>query len=115
MTDFFIDDNFYNELIDFIEYEGLDLEEVQDFEDDWFIEANDSREEKVINFSAQWITERIDEGRFPEDDEDYFDRVYKIFENNIDFDKINALLPTVIFPSRKTFKITKVDLIEALS
>jgi hypothetical protein len=114
MTNFFYNDYFYSELIELIEQEGWELEDVLLFDDDFTLTANDARSEKIIKFDAEWITSQI-EDRFPEDAENQFDQVYKIFNDNIDFKKINELLPENWYMLRKTFKITKADLIEALS
>lgn len=113
MTNFFIDDKFYSELIDFIEDEGWELEDVLCFDDDIIFIANESKLEKLVDFNTGWITEQL-ENRLPEDDY-FYDQICKIFNDNIDFEKINSLLPDVIIPLKKTFKITKGDLIEELS
>jgi hypothetical protein len=114
MTNFFYNDYFYSELTELIDHEGWELEDVLCFDDDFTITANDARSEKIIKFDAEWITSQI-EDRFPEDVENQFDQVYKIFNDNIDFKKINDLLPENWYMLKKTFKITKADLIEALS
>ena len=46
----------------------------------------------------------------------YIDEIEKALNGNIDFEKINALIPKVYFVDRRNkFKITKKDLLEWVS
>ncbi|HMR88760.1 MAG TPA: hypothetical protein PKD51_11435 [Saprospiraceae bacterium] len=111
MYNFFIDNNFYSDLSEYIEAQGWELEDIQDLPDTWVECANESVESKIIkDFSAGWITDKIDPIKWPEDDS-FYDSVVKILADNIDFDKIDQLLPSVYIWSKKTFNITKYHLL----
>ena len=118
MENFFVDGEFYTDLGDFI-YKVFDGEEeqVRELEEDAVFECKGSKLEPIIDFSTQWITERIDDDRFSENNVDSeIDEIEKVLNGNIDFEKINALIPKLYFVDRRNkFKITKKDLLEWVS
>ena len=118
MENFFEDGEFYTDLGDFI-YKVFDGEEeqVRELEEDAVFECKGSKLEPIIDFSTQWITERIDDDRFSENNVDSeIDEIEKALNGNIDFEKINALIPKLYFVDRRNkFKITKKDLLEWVS
>ena len=117
MENFFEDGEFYTDLEDFI-YKVFDGEEeqVRELEEDAVFECKGSKLEPIIDFSTQWITERIDDDRFSENNVDSeIDEIEKVLNGNIDFEKINALIPKLYFVDRRNkLTITKQDLLDAL-
>lgn len=117
MENFFEDGEFYTDLEDFI-YKVFDGEEeqVRELEEDAVFECKGSKLEPIIDFSSQWITERIDDDRFSENNsDDEFEKITKVLDENIDFKKITDLLPKLYYVNYKDkFTITKQDLLDAL-
>jgi len=91
-------------------------EQVRELEEDAVFECKGSKLEPIINFSSQWITERIDDDRFSENNSDNeYEKITKILDKNIDFKKITDLLPKLYYENHKDkFTITKQDLLDAL-
>ena len=117
MENFFEDGEFYTDLEDFI-YKVFDGEEeqVRELEEDAVFECKGSKLEPIIDFSTQWITERIDDDRFSENNsDDEYEKITKVLDENIDFKKITDLLPKLYYENYKDkFTITKQDLLDAL-
>ena len=117
IENFFEDGEFYADLEDFI-YKVFDGEEeqVRELEDDAVFECKGSKLEPIIDFSSQWITERIDDDRFSENNSDNeYEKITKVLDENIDFKKIVDLLPKLYYENYKDkFTITKQDLLDAL-
>lgn len=118
MQNFFIDEKFYSDIDDFFsrEIDGEYKDDLSDMEDDWSIEAVETDLEPIFKFNIEWITDRIDVERFPEDDDDRMsNKLEKLLESNINFDAINASMPKLHYTNhRKTFWITKHDLLEEI-
>ena len=114
---FFNDGEFYTDLEDFI-YKVFDGEKQQitQLENDAVFECKGSKLEPLINFSSEWITERIDDDRFSENNsDDEYGKIAKVLDENIDFKKIFDLLPKLYYENYKDkFTITKQDLLDAL-
>jgi len=116
MENFFYNDDFYNDVDSFIHenFEGLD--EILGLEDDKQFHCTGSVLQPIITLSSYWITDRIDDDRFSENgvDEECI-KINKILDENIDYDKINSLLPKLYYENRKDkFTITKQDLLDRL-
>lgn len=114
MENFFYDDDFHQDLDSLID-KILDLsEEVEDLPDDWEIECIGSNLESIVTLSAGWITERIDEDRFSENNVDSeVERIENALFKNVNFDLVNSLIPKLYYPNRSNrFKITKKDLLD---
>lgn len=117
IENFFEDGEFYTDLEDFI-YKVFDGEEeqVRELEEDAVFECKGSKLEPIIDFTSQWITERIDDDRFSENNsENEYEKITKVLDENIDFKKITNLLPKLYYENYKDkFSITKQDLLDAL-
>jgi len=114
MENFFIEDNFYHDIGDLLDY--FDIENVEELEDDWALEAYEAVLEPIVIFTPENIRERvIYEDRYIEETYDVKEsqefKIEKILRENIDFDKINALMPKNYYGGKR-FIITKQDLIE---
>ena len=117
MENFFYDWKYYSDLDELIDSILDYSEEVSDLPEDWEIECMGSKLEPICQLSANWITERIDDDRLSENNVDSeIDEIEKALNVNIDFEKINALIPKLYFVDRRNkFKITKKDLLEWVS
>ncbi len=112
MENFFYSDEYYSELGDLMEDLDIDEDNVNELPDDYALECRGSDLEPIFQLSAEWITERVNEERWPEDMDSICDQAYKAVNDNIDFAKVNSLIPKLYYPSRRKFTITKKDLIE---
>ena len=113
MENFIYNENFYNDLSELLIYEEWDVEDIEILPDDYKLEVECTDLESIIKIDSDWIIERIDEERFP-DESDIELRIKKVLENNIDFDKINSELPKVYYGNRKKHYFSKHDLLDAL-
>jgi hypothetical protein len=117
IENFFEDGNFYTDLEDFM-YRIFDGEEdqIKELDDDTVFNCKGSKLEPILSLSAEWITERIDDDRFSENNSDEeYEKTTKILNANIDYEKINALIPKLYYEDyRDKFTITKQDLLNAL-
>lgn len=112
MENFFWNAEFYRDIEELID-KISDEEDLSDLEDDWSIECREGELQKVITLSPDWMMERISEERF-EEDGDTYEKVYDMLEKNIDFEKIDTLMPELWYETRIKFIITKQDLLECL-
>lgn len=107
-----IDENFYDEIQDIAE--SIGYEELIEQSDDFTIEAYECDLEIIGFLDGETIAERaFDDDRFSEEDYDDKKKIAKILDANIDFDKINKLLPKLWYP-RKKIIITKDELIDSI-
>lgn len=122
MENFFIDDRFYYNIEDLIEYLELnEEEELKNLPDDYEQEAIEGSLEAVFTLTKDWIVDTIIqrtdqfEGRFPDpiddDDEKTFNAIKNAIKESIDIDKLNSLIPKLWYGNGKKFKITKKDLL----
>lgn len=108
--------HFYSELSECCDYNDWDRGEIESFPDDFKLEVELSELAPIVQIDAEWITERISEDRFSEDRcDDEVSKIMKILNENIDFEKINALIPKLYYGNRKKHYFTKADLLEAVS
>lgn len=112
MENFFLDDKFCSDLGDLCHHLDLDDDAIAALPDDWFVEVVESSLEPVVKLSADWIVNKVNDDRWTEDGNEV-GKVYKALEL-IDFDKVNAAMPTLYYESRplKKFKIKKADLLD---
>jgi len=112
MENFFYDNEYCNSIEDLI-YKLVDSEEeIHELPDDYEIKCYPAKLEKLEEIDEYWIIQRMDEDRFPEDDERTSDKILKILKENIDFKKINEAMPELWYESYPPFMIRKEDLIE---
>ena len=117
MENFFYNNDFYTDLEDFIEKVFDDESEIADLDNDKLYLCKGSKLEPILSLSAEWIAERIDEDRFSENNSDgEIEEISEILESNIDYEKINSLMPKLYYENYKDkFTITKQDLLDAVS
>jgi hypothetical protein len=107
----FYNDRYYDELRDIIEDLELDELEIHELPEDYTLVAYETNLETIENIDADLIARGIDEDRFPEDNDRTYAQILKILNDNIDFEKINSLLPKLYYESGRKIIFTKADLI----
>lgn len=122
MENFFINDNYCNDLEDLIRH--LDLEDdgsVEALPEDWQQSVEIAKLEPIFQidekFLVDTITSAVDkwEDRFPDPDFDdawIFREIKKAITQSIDVNKLNSLLPKLYYPSNEFETIYKQDLLE---
>jgi hypothetical protein len=106
----YYNENFYDELSDLVA--DLDLEM---FKEGDTITVEDCDLEPIGKLEPEQLTEWIMdqwEERQSEDGFEY-DKVEKVIKENIDFDKINSLLPKLWYPNGKEITFTYEQIMEA--
>ena len=105
-----IDDRFFSEVQDIAEY--LEYDFLIEQTDDFTVEAYECDLETIGFLSGEIIAERaFDEDRFSEEMDDDQEKISKILDANIDFEKINSLLPKLWYQSDRKVIFTKAELI----
>lgn len=111
MENFFYDDKFFSDLGELCDHLDLtDDEAIGLLPDDWYIEVNESILEPITELSAEWILERIDEERWPEDDDSVYKKV-KLLLNSLEYATINEAMPKLYYESSRKSQINKSDLL----
>jgi hypothetical protein len=100
---FFYNDTYYHNLEDL----ASDCEDMmKEVSDDEEIEIGLSDEAPIVQLSPSWILDRINEDAFCEDTyERDSEKIKKILEKNIDFQKLNEEIPKLFYGNNKTLKI----------
>lgn len=105
-----IDDRFFSEVQDIAEH--LEYEFLVEQTDDFTVEAYECDLETIGLLDGSIIAERaFDEDRFSENMDEDQERIAKILDANIDFEKINSLLPKLWYASDRKVIFTKAELI----
>lgn len=111
MENFFFNDEFMSDIDSLLHQIGIDEDDVSSLPDDWSKECFESEERPIVKLSADYILRMIDEGNFSENGyDDESAKIAAILNENIDWKKINELIPTLFYPTRNKFYITKADL-----
>ena len=111
----YYNEKYYSDIEELSEDLFPNEEEIINLDDDYKLEVYDTIEKPITKLSAEWMVENMDEECWPDEDNDScYNRVKKIFSENIDFDKINSLLPKLWWPDKKYY-LTKKDFLETIS
>jgi hypothetical protein len=117
MENFFIEENFYSDLGEYIDsFYGEDA--VLALSDTWYQNAEEADLEPVLKMDDNYLEHLIDNiyddeiERFPEEPDDTIKKLNKAFMESFDFEKFNKLCPKMYYPNGKRFTITKKDLLE---
>lgn len=122
MEHFFVDENFYHAIEDYIHdmSDGNNEEWVKSLSDNWEQGIEFSQEEKVITVDdnliddiTEWLIDSNIE-RLPEDPDRICDKIKKALKESIDIKKFNDLMPEMWYPNDDSGKLTKKDLLDAL-
>lgn len=111
MINFFYNDKFYSDLGELCDDLDLDDDAIAALPDDWSVEVTEATAEKLIELSPDWIVERIDDDRWPEENDEMYRRVKKLL-SVIDFASINSAMPELYYETKNTFSIEKSDLVD---
>lgn len=103
MENFFIDDQFFSDLCEYMESRELEEDNIPD---DWSEVAIEGDLQPMLIFNIDWIFDRIDEERDDENNNSS-EKLIGLFKKHIDFDAINNEMPKLYYPTRKKFDITK--------
>lgn len=106
-----IDDEFIERICDLYA-----LKNPHELHEDFKMQFTGAEQQAIFVLSEDHIIDGIDDDRLPEDPDNVFSDIKKILSENIDFGKINALIPTLYYeqPTQK-FYLTKKDLINDFS
>lgn len=114
MENFFYEDEYCSDLCALMEKLELEDADVAKLPDDWTVVVMGTILEPMVELNAEWIIEHIDEERFPEDDDNIYQRIKKALEG-VDFKAINDRMPKLYYTSGPDITITKADLLEYIN
>jgi len=107
MENFFYDDKFYGYFEDFIE--SIEEEndcEINELPEDFSVELGESELKPILILSIDDIN--IDSENYSEDNEDWEqENILKVLKENIDFEKINSLMPKNYHRTKNKQVLTK--------
>lgn len=106
-----IDDRFFTEVQEIAEHYEYDF--LIEQPDDFTVEAYECDLEYIMQFDGEFISGCIDDERLSEDGDEKED-VAKILDANIDFNKINALMPKLWYSSNRKVIFTRDELINKI-
>jgi hypothetical protein len=116
---FFVEDEFYNDIEDYLIARDLEMEDIEKLPDDYKVEIMLSKLEPIFQLKRDWVigvvvgaTDTFDD-RFPEENEHIFKQIENAVNLSIDIDKLNSLLPSLYYPGGEDSFLTKQDLIDA--
>jgi len=122
MEHFFVDEDFFDSIEDFMHDRQLEnKEEIEELKDDWEQKIEYTQLEKIITANDNLIDEIAEHlydanvERFPESDKT-FDKLKEALKKSIDTEKLNKMMPELWYPKfpHEYGKITKQDLLDAL-
>lgn len=110
---YYYNENFYYQIADIIE--DLDLDAMTETE---ILKVENCTEEPIITLSARLIADSLEsnlEERHSENNADgELEKIIKVLNNNIDFNKINSELPKLWYPNNTFETFTKKQLIDLI-
>lgn len=112
MENFFYNDNFFSDIDTLMCYLDLDDEQsIIALENDWYIQVGLTTPRPIIQYNSYMLTGLVQDDDLSEDQEE-LETLRKILEKEINFDKINKLVPELCYLNGKTEMITKEYLLE---
>jgi len=115
MENFFIDDNFYSDLNEFIDH--LDVDSVEEIPNEWTWRAELSTFEPMFKLDSEIMASLVGDAydeRYGED-QDLSEKIIKALNESVDWDKLNSLIPKFYYANGEYETITKQDLIDHLT
>jgi len=117
---FFVDDNFYTDLEDYMEQNDLaEVVDVNQFDDDWTQEIHLCREETIFEIDKgdfEGVVDDLVDGH--EDrigERDVSEDILAAIMGGLDLAKVNAAMPKLWYPNGEKDTITKQDLLDNAS
>lgn len=121
MTPFFIDEEIFHDMEDFLHDRQLEnKEEIDALPDNWEQKIELTSLEKIITIEESFIDDLLEflidrnEERFPEDDTRTEERIKDALKKSINIKKLNKLMPELWYPNDEEQTLTKKDLLDAL-
>lgn len=120
MENFFIEDRFFSDLDDFLDWLDLSFNEmdVKDLEDNWTQKVGLTELQPMFQIDTEFIVDSVMErtdkwdDRWPQDDDKTADQVKTAIRVGIDVEVINKFIPKLYYPTGKFEVITKQDLLK---
>lgn len=112
MENFMYGDKFYGDLCDLMDDFDIDEYNVASLPDNYQLTIFYCILEPVVTFTPEWIEERIDEERFPEENDSTYEKLHKALIECIDFEKLNSKIPKIYYPEGIKSYITKKDFLD---
>lgn len=104
------DDKFYQDETDLAIFIGH--EDLSKMEEGFLLTYDYCELRPIEQFDGWSIADRVDDERFSEDnDADERDRIAQILNENVDWDKINELIPKLWYPSKRKGEVTREELL----
>lgn len=107
------DEYFFEDLYDLLEHLDITKEDVVGKPDDYCLCVNVCKLEPIFHFDADFIADCIDDERCSEYGDEKHD-VAVILAREIDFDKINSLMPKLWYPTSEKAIFSKEEILNTL-
>lgn len=115
MTNFYIGDEFFRELEDYLIYMDLDEVELALLPETYQVQAEYAKLEPIFKATPGDMAEMLlssNEHRLSEDGDEYI-QVENALRKAVNFEVLNAGIPQLYYPTGEKFIITKQDLLKA--
>ena len=114
MEKFYIGDRFFNDIGDYVEFLGLDEEEIENLPNDWEEEIELSEKKPFCQIDSTYLYEKLMEDFIDNEDivnDTTFEKNLKILLGSyIDFKSLNEKMLPLYFPTNKKYTLKKEDL-----
>lgn len=108
-----IDNEYYDDITHYAESMGEDF--INSLPDGTVAIAHVCETRLLQVFTPEWITERIDDDRFSENNmEQEYEKVCEALRQSVDWDKLHSLMPEINYETKEKYSISKSDLLAAL-
>jgi hypothetical protein len=117
-TPFYVEENFYDTIEDYLIDKEWGEEEIKAFPEDWTVEIGIPSLEPVCqinidDFIDNYVVDQLCEENLPEEPDYTIERIKKAVKENVDFTKINEAMPKLWYMNNKAKDgfLTKRDLL----
>lgn len=117
METFFYGEDYCSDLDSLLGLLDLEEDDIRELPDDWSIKCDQAQLEPIVKLNASDLARIVcddNEERISEDGDD-FDVLTRLFAKCIDFEKLNAEIPSYYYRTNKVFNITKADLLNYIN
>ena len=119
ITNFFIDDTFYADIENYLMYNDLTIEDIQELPEDYTLEVEETTLEQMFQFEIEGIKNAVMEmtnrweDRFPSDSARVEQKIRNAIFKSVDLGKLNSMIPSLYYPNGKKIKVNKHVLLAA--
>lgn len=119
ITNFFIDDTFYADIENYLMYNDLNIEDIQELPEDYMLEVEETTLEQMFQFEIEGIKNAVMEmtdrweDRFPSDSARVEQKIRNAIFESVDLVKLNSMIPSLYYPNGKKIKVNKHVLLAA--